>query len=244
VTEEIHDMSRVDSFMASRRRAMFFHSVWKPMLAGAVGAAIMSAAVIGSVWVILPKISTRDIVVDHVIQKDVPFDNHVPQPKPFDLPVPQPKPFDLPVPAPKPVADAKPVNGPEAPYAAKTPDETKFVDRPDYKDAAYRGRIVKSRDGRALSFEDGKSFVPLNVAPDGSVTDDMTRVMVTDQFVGDLGMCTPRTDNARLWNCVAFHNGQVVSITSQPKSANADLTPPTQPSTDSGGPTVAAANWF
>ena len=49
-------MSRVDSFMASRRRAMIFHSVWKPMLAGAVGAAIMAATVIGSVWVILPKI--------------------------------------------------------------------------------------------------------------------------------------------------------------------------------------------
>ena len=73
MTEEIHDMSRVDSFMASRRRAMFFHSVWKPMLAGAVGAAIMSAAVIGSVWVILPKISTRDVVVDHVVPHEVPF---------------------------------------------------------------------------------------------------------------------------------------------------------------------------
>ena len=42
MAEEIHDMSRVDCFMASRRRAMFFHSVWKPMLAGAVGAAIMT----------------------------------------------------------------------------------------------------------------------------------------------------------------------------------------------------------
>ena len=81
MTEEIHDMSRVDSFMASRRRAMFFHSVWKPMLAGAVGAAIMSAAVIGSVWVILPKISTRDVVVDHVVPHDVPFE--APSPAPF-----------------------------------------------------------------------------------------------------------------------------------------------------------------
>ena len=112
MTEEIHDMSRVDSFMASRRRAMFFHSVWKPMLAGAVGAAIMSAAVIGSVWVILPKISVREVVVDHVVPKDVPFDLPVPQTKPFDNYVPQAKPFDVPVPTPqaalppKPVADA------------------------------------------------------------------------------------------------------------------------------------------
>ena len=41
-----------------------------------------------------------------------------------------------------------------------TPEEKKFTDRPEYKDAVYRGRIVKSRDGRALSFEDGKDFSP------------------------------------------------------------------------------------
>ena len=126
---EFHDMSRVDSFMASRRRAMFLHSVWKPMLAGAVGAAIMSAAVIGSVWVILPKISTREVVVDHVIQHDMPFDNHTPQDKPFDNYVPHDKPFDLPVPQastpPKPVASAPPDIGPQSPYAAKTPEENK-----------------------------------------------------------------------------------------------------------------------
>ena len=50
--------------------------------------------------------------------------------------------------------------GPESPYAAKTPEENKFVDQPEYKTATYHGRIVKSRDGHELSFEDGKDFHP------------------------------------------------------------------------------------
>ena len=125
---------------------MFFHSVWKPMLAGAVGAAIMAATVIGSVWVILPKISTREVVVDHVVQHDVPFDNHVPQDKPFDNYVPHAKPFDVPVPAPKPVAEAAPPTmGPDSPYAAKTPDEKKFVDQAGVQDR----RLITGASSRA-----------------------------------------------------------------------------------------------
>ena len=63
MSEEIHDMSRVDSFMASRRRAMFFHSVWKPMLAGAVGAAI----IVATVWAASPRFHYNDIEVPRVI---------------------------------------------------------------------------------------------------------------------------------------------------------------------------------
>ena len=190
MTEEIHDMSRVDSFMASRRRAMFFHSVWKPMLAGAVGAAIMSAAVIGSVWVILPKISTRDVVVDHVVPHEVPFDNHTPQDKPFDNYVPHPKPFDLPVPAPKPVAEAKLPMGPDSPYTPKTPEEKKFTAQPEYKTAQYHGRIVKSRDGHELSFEDGMDFHPAHWDDAaGKTIYDTDQTILSDEFVGDLGMC-------------------------------------------------------
>jgi hypothetical protein len=50
--------------------------------------------------------------------------------------------------------------GPRAPYAAKTPEENRFVDKPEYKNATYRGRIVRSRDGHELSFEDGMDFHP------------------------------------------------------------------------------------
>src|ERR1700722_10768790 len=199
-------MSRVDSFMASRRRAMFFHSVWKPMLAGAVGAAIMAATVIGSVWVILPKISTREVVVDHVIQHDVPFENHTPQDKPFDNYVPHDKPFDLPVPMPKPQASAKliapPDMGPQSPYAAKTPDENKFVDKPEYKTAKFHGRIVKSRDGHELSFEDGTNFWPCHWDDaTGKVVNDPDHVIPSDQFIGDLGMCVPNKAHPIMWDC-------------------------------------------
>ena len=45
MTEEIHDHSRVDGFMAARRRAMVLHSLWRPLLAGAVGAALVIGAV-------------------------------------------------------------------------------------------------------------------------------------------------------------------------------------------------------
>ena len=238
MAEEIHDMSRVDSFMASRRRAMFFHSVWKPMLAGAVGAAIMTAAVIGSVWVILPKISTREVVVEHVIQKDVPFDNHVPQEKPFDNYVPHSKPFDVPAPTPKPVAAAPPDMGPQSPYAAKTPEENKFVDKPEYKDAAYRGRVVKSKNGRDLDFADGNRFnaVGWDNATQKAVPDP-SAVINSDPFVGDLAMCVVSNKDQNMWTCTALHDGKEVVIRYKPRGTSAGATP--QPS---GGTTPPATN--
>jgi hypothetical protein len=221
---------------------MFLHSVWRPLLAGAVGAAITAATVIGGVWVVLPKITTHDVVVDHVIPRDVPFDNHTPQTKPFDNYVPHDKPFDLPVPAPKPVADAAPPTmGPDSPYAPKTEDEKKFTANPEYKNATYRGRIVKSRDGSELSFEDGRNFHPAHViAGTKTVVNDENRAYDSDPFVGDLGMCVQNKDD-ELWLCTASHNGQAVPITHSQKSASAE---PTQPPADlgGGGPTVAAAN--
>ena len=50
MSEEIHDTSRLDAFMAARRRAMVLHAVWRPMPDGAAGAALVIAAV----WVTLP----------------------------------------------------------------------------------------------------------------------------------------------------------------------------------------------
>ena len=75
MTDEIHDTSRLDAYMRARRRVAFLHAVWKPMLAGALGAAL----VIGCVWVVLPKLSIREVVVDHVVQRDAPVDHVVPK---------------------------------------------------------------------------------------------------------------------------------------------------------------------
>ena len=71
--DEIHDTSRVDAFMAARRRAMVLHAVWRPMLAGAAGAALVIAAV----WVTLPKVSYREIEVPKVTMRDVTVPNIV-----------------------------------------------------------------------------------------------------------------------------------------------------------------------
>ena len=210
MTEEIHDMSRVDSFMASRRRAMFFHSVWKPLLAGAVGAAIMSAAVIGSVWVILPKISVREVTVDHVIQKDVPFDNHVPQEKPFDNYVPHAKPFDLP----KPVASAPPA----------TPAEQKFVNRPEYESAEYKGRLVYDKDG-FIRFDNDRTFYPPKHDPrtNESLDEVDSDVMYdTAPFLGDLAFCNKIPASKHQFKCLVIHNDIVNDLarTARPKTAN------------------------
>jgi hypothetical protein len=224
------------TFTEQNLSGAIFHSVWKPMLTGAVGAAIMAATVIGSVWVILPKISTREVVVDHVIQHDVPFDNHTPQDKPFDNYVPHPKPFDVPIPAPKPVAEAAPPTmGPDSPYAPKTPDERKFTQTPEYKTAEYHGRIVKSPNGRSLWFEDGKNFSPAHWDEHtGESTDDPDMAFDSEPFVGDLGMCVEERGHKNLWDCTAMHNGVVTPIGAQRKR-QANQRADTPPVTDANG---------
>lgn len=85
MTDEIHDMSRLDAYMRARRRVAFLHAVWRPMLAGAAGAAL----VIGAIWVVLPKISVREVVVDHVVERDAPVDHVVQRDVPVDHVVPR-----------------------------------------------------------------------------------------------------------------------------------------------------------
>ena len=296
---EIHDLSRVDAYARSRRRVAFLGAVWKPLLAGGVGAAITAATVMGSVWAILPKISTREIVIDHVVQRDKPFDVYIPHDKPFDnyVPVvvqrdaanhgpatggpyepsgptpaaPTPSspssssmPSSQPAAAPAassptaagaspliqdgPVSEAqsKPVQSrPDTSGRPTTPEEKKFTEKPDYRSATYRGRIVKSWDGRALSFNDGQNFWPAHL-------DDATRKAVDDlddavdsgPYVGDLGFCRPQQRNAELWDCFALHDGQQVEIPNRPsrpavpqKSASASQSP-----SGSNLPAVASDN--
>jgi hypothetical protein len=73
MSDEIHDKNCVDAFMAARRRAMVLHAVWRPMLSGAAGAAL----VISAVWVTLPKISYREIEVPKVTMREVTVPNIV-----------------------------------------------------------------------------------------------------------------------------------------------------------------------
>ena len=71
MTDEVHDTSRVDNFLAARNRAMVLHSVCRPLLAGAAGAAL----VIGAVAIAQPRFTTREVIVDHVVSRDVTINN-------------------------------------------------------------------------------------------------------------------------------------------------------------------------
>ena len=78
-------------------------------------------------------------------------------------------------------------------------------------------RIVKSRDGRALSFKDGKDFFPCSWnSTTRECPDNPDAAIDSDAYAGDLGMCTPEKGQTDLWDCVAFHNGQEIEIKQKP----------------------------
>jgi hypothetical protein len=197
VTEEIHDTSHLDRYLQTRQRVSLLNASWRPMLAGAAGAALVVAAV----YVTLPKFSVREVTIDHITMRDVPFDSHVPQDKPFDNYIPR-------VIARPPIA-----RNPPPPDAPVTPAEKKFTETPDYRTAPYRGRIVKSVDGVMLSFADGKNLQPYrwDVAT-GTLVPVEGKAFDSDQFIGDIGMCTPEKEHPELENCTALHNGRVIGI--------------------------------
>lgn len=228
MSDEIHDTSRVDAFMAARRRAMVLHSLWRPMLAGAAGAALVVAAV----YVTLPKLSVREVVVDHVTPRDVPVDHVVPKDvsvdhvTPRDVQVDHIVPRDVTIEIPRLTPKSVEVDHivmhdvevdiprvvVTAPAPPLTPEERSFVDRPEYQNAPYHGRIVASAGGGALSFADGKNFFPAHwdFAASTAVLDPKL-AFNSDQFVGDFGLCRQDQDG-RLWSCVALHNGRETPI--------------------------------
>ena len=80
--------------------------------------------------------------------------------------------------------------------ALKTPEEKKFQEKAEYKTAIYQGRIVKSKDGTALSFADGKDLHVAHWNETNKVVDyDTGWAFDSDRFVGDLAMC-PETSMA------------------------------------------------
>ena len=185
----LHDdseVSRLEDFYARKRdleadaaaystraaaKAMVLHSIWRPLLAGAAGAAL----VVGCVWVTLPKISYREIEIPRVTMRDVTVPNIILK----DVEISR----DVPMPGPQ--VSAKPPVPADLP---KTPAEKKFTETPEYKNAIYRGRIVKSVDGRAVSFAEGKSFWPARWdSTIRAAVDDPDVALESDPYVGLLG---------------------------------------------------------
>ena len=135
---EIHDTSRLDAFMAARRRSIIMHAMWRPMLAGAVGTALVIAAV----YVTLPKISYREVVVPKIVMQDTEAPHIVSK----DAVVPNIVTKDVEIAIPR--------------IVSVSPTEKRFIDSPAFAAAPMHGRIVPSRSERALSFDDGSDYTP------------------------------------------------------------------------------------
>ena len=194
MTDEVHDTSRVDNFLAARNRAMVLHSVWRPMLAGAVGAAL----VIGAVAIAQPRFTTREVIVDHVVQKDVAINNLVPH--------------DVPIEIPRIVATTP---------TPTTPEERSFVATPGWKGAVVRGRIERAEgNGFVMMLADGSetSFSPVKIAPGGKIEPDPSLKDDVSNAIGALARCNQLPIGT--YACVALgHDGREALIPEIPVGA-------------------------
>jgi hypothetical protein len=189
---DIHDYSRLDAYMRARRRVALLSASWKPLLAGAVASLAVSAAI----WVILPKISYREIEVPRVSYKDA----EVPRLIPHDVQVDHVIPHDVPIDIPRIVA---------APRSAE-----EFEGSQPFRDANIKGRFIGPfKNGFAL--DSGQTFVPVRVAsgrvelaPD--LRDDISRLTI-----GDPVYCAPAGAES-LFECQAWHRGRVEAISVAP----------------------------
>ena len=199
--DEIHDTSRVDKFMAARRRSMLMHAMWKPALAGAAGAAL----VMGCVWIVLPKISYREIEVPRVTYSPV----DVPQitTRPIKIPVPNVIVHNVPIEIPR-IVEPTPL--------ARSPAEERFTSSEGWRDAVIRGRILRpDHNGFVLMTDSGEqSFYPAKIGADGKPELDPSTEDIVAPFIGDLARCNKLPVGT--FACVALHEGQEVFIQQTP----------------------------
>jgi hypothetical protein len=228
------------------------------LISGVPTALIAGCALVGaaSAAIMRPHFDFHDIVIDVPKLTEKPFDLPKPVEKPFDLPVPVAKPFDLPVQVakqngapgpetPKPVEPPK-APGPTAdatPLPPKTPDnqEKKFLDRPDYKSADVKGRIVKSLDN-GLHFDTGKEFYPSHSDANGGWSFNPELQADSDPFIGDFGYCNHNAA-ADAFHCYVIHDDVVQPIPQvrRTRPLRPDGTAGTQPSATATQPDRAAA---
>jgi hypothetical protein len=202
--DEIHDTSRLDAYMAARRRATVLHALWRPMLAGAAGAAL----VVACVWVTLPKISYREIEVPRVTMKDVTVPNITSR----DVMVDHVVPHDVEV---ERIVPHETVTRP----IPRSPQERSFTQTEGWRDAIVRGRILREKDnGFVLATDEGEaSFFPAKIGIDGRPVFDPSVKDVVRPFIDDLGYC--RKVPIGTYKCVALHAGREVVIPQVPLGA-------------------------
>jgi hypothetical protein len=193
VSDEIHDTSRVDAFMAARRRAMMLHAVWRPMLAGAAGASLVIAAV----WVTLPKIAYRDIEVPRIVMRDAVVPNIIAKDVEIDIPR---------------IVAATP--------APTNSAERAFEGTKGWSEAVIRGRILRpDHNGFVLMTDAGEQgFYPAKIGAGGKIEPNPSVRDVVTSFIGALARCNQLPTGA--YACVALgHDGRETAIAQAPIGA-------------------------
>lgn len=197
---ELHDFSRLDAHMAARRRATVLHSLWRPVLAGAVASLAVSAAI----WVVLPKVTVRDYEVPRISY--VPTE--VPRVTMRDVTADHVITRDVEIPIPRIVESRSP--------EPRSPEEKAFVGTRDWDTAIIRGRILRpEHNGFVLMTDSGEqSFYPARIGADGKPELDPSAEDIVAPFIGDLARCNKLP--VGIFACVAEHEGEEVFIRQTP----------------------------
>jgi hypothetical protein len=192
VSEEIHDHTPMLAYAAARRKAMFLHALWKPMLAGALGARLIIAAVA----VAQPRFVFRDIEIPRVTMRDVTVPNIVAK----DIEVPHIILKDVEIPR---VVSPEPV----------TPEERSFVATPGWKGAVVRGRIERAEgNGFVMLTDTGEqSFSPAKIGAGAKIEFDPSLKDDVSAALGALAFC--RQTPIGVFQCTALgHDGREAVI--------------------------------
>jgi hypothetical protein len=246
-----HDTSALDAAMKTARdrdrmaaQAALNGSRGTLLLKGVPVTAIAGLAFIGAAssaaWIMrphfdfrtinidVPKFAEKEVLVPKLVEKEVDA------PKLVERPIEVPKLVERGVFIPKLVerpAETSPAPGPSSDATSlppKTPDraEQKFINRPGYRSASIKGRIVKSFDDD-LHFDTGDSFFPSHMDANGLYVRSEDRRIDSDPFVGDYGYCNvdPSKSDKQLVFCFVIHN-DVVQPLLRPAQGEAGMTRP------------------
>lgn len=245
MTEIIHDTSRLDAWLSSHReresaaaraevyqaRANSYRELWKSLLAGAAGAAIVVCAV----WVAMPKfmhreieipvlrlshtgvdvpnITKRDVTIEvpHIVTRDVFVDGTA---KRESAPAsPASTLGDSGGDSDKSGRPFTQTGSSALPPKAPTDAEEAFISRPAYKSADLHGRIVGPKDN-GFEFDNGSIMVPARIVR-GRVENDPKSRLVVRQFIGDYAYCNRESEKG-LFKCMVIHDDKVQNIPNEP----------------------------
>jgi hypothetical protein len=164
--------------------------------------------------VAVPKLVEREVEIPKLVEREVVVPRGSVGPK---APSPTPEPQASNAPLPKVEAD-KNMPAPQI-LPPKTPDkeENKFLDRPDYKSADVKGRIVRSYDN-GLHFETGDEFYPsYGDRRDGKPDYNPDLQADSDPFIGDYGYCNHNGTTGHFY-CYVIDDDVVKAVPTSPRT--------------------------